>query len=89
MYAVKFEKMFTPVCMFFDTKEEAEKYKKKIEGMMPGTQVVIQYIWVADNQYLSREFQFTDKYGQKHCYVVADEAINAVVDENDNIDIGI
>lgn len=49
----------------------------------------IQYIWVADNQYLSREFQFTDKYGQKHCYVVADEAINAVIDENDDIDIGI
>lgn len=49
----------------------------------------IQYIWVADNQYLSREFEYTDKYGQKHCYVVADEAINAVVDENDDIDIGI
>lgn len=42
MYAVKFEKMFMPVCMFFDTKEEAEKYKKKIEVMMPGTQVVIE-----------------------------------------------
>ena len=42
MYAVKFEKMFMPVCMFFDTKEEAENYKKEIEGMMPGTQVVIE-----------------------------------------------
>lgn len=49
----------------------------------------IQYIWVADNQYLAREFEYTDKHGQAHCFVVADEAINAVIDENDPIDISI
>ena len=50
----------------------------------------IQYIWVADNQYLSREFEYKDKYGENHCYVIADEAIQAVIDEDDEqTDVGI
>lgn len=49
----------------------------------------IQYIYVNNKQYLSREFEYTDKHGQGHCCVVADETILEVIEEGSSVDIGI
>lgn len=50
------------------------------------------YIYVNDKEYISREFEYTDRFGEKHCFVVADESILEVLDENligDPVDVGI
>lgn len=42
MYAVSYTVMCMPVKMFYETKEEAEEMKKKVEAKLPGVVVTIE-----------------------------------------------
>lgn len=39
----------------------------------------LSYTVFEDTEYLTREFTYTDKFGQEHCYVIADEKLEKVL----------